>query len=134
MSRFQKVNILYLPRQRRQKRTSAVKPMSQYPNFSEDQYPYILFSVGNIQYPDFKLAISPAFWQYPISSFEGYRALFIFQLRRVTFWTRKSTELPELSDSEDEEEEGEDDQDGETVSESNVELSITGNLIKKTLN
>ena len=31
--------------------------------------------MGNIQYPDFKLTISPPFWQYPISSFEGCRAL-----------------------------------------------------------
>ena len=51
----------------------------------------------------------------------------------MTFWTRKSAELPELSDSEDEEEEEEGDRDDETVSESNVEISITGNLIKKTL-
>ena len=43
--------------------------------FQWNQYPNIPFSVGNIQYPDFKLAISPAFWQYPISSFEGCRAL-----------------------------------------------------------
>ena len=67
ISRFQNVNILYLPRQRRQKRIIVVKPMSQYPNFNEpnilishfqwvlsniqisnQQYP-LLF--GNIQYP-----------------------------------------------------------------------------------
>ena len=36
--------------------------------------PNIPFSVDNIQYPDFKLTISSALWQCPISSFEGYRA------------------------------------------------------------
>ena len=42
----------------------------------------IPFPVGNIQYPDFKLAISPTFWQYPISSFEGCRALDMYVMGR----------------------------------------------------
>ncbi len=58
----------------------------QYPNFKVSLsydlfkfqtiwYPDILLSVPGIQYPDFKIVISPVFKQYPISGFRGSSAL-----------------------------------------------------------
>ena len=43
---------------------------------------YILLSVSDIQYPDFKLAISPVFKEYPISSFGGSSALILDPTQR----------------------------------------------------
>ena len=49
--------------------------ISRFQNFSILPAALAAAKTDNIQYPDFKLTISPTFWQYPISSFEGCRAL-----------------------------------------------------------